>query len=192
MAALLQSSKSIAGDKSRIPSIHSRPRCGHVDRGRICIASAAQKETSSTIRRTGKDKPDWTGSMPAIRAQYPHLTLQKLISTVSPISTFVGRYCDKLAILLFAVLVAGDALLSRMVNAAVGIKPLFAVMKVAAKQVLKSTAERNGVPWDSTVQQLQNTPEVLYICKPVTRSCTLSHILPPPWIARLPCSASPS
>lgn len=75
----------------------------------------------------------------------------------------------------FAVLVSGDALLSRVVNAAIGIKPLFAVMKVAAKQVLKSTAERNGVPWDSTVQQLQNTPEVLYICKPVTRSCTLFH-----------------
>lgn len=104
---------------------------------------------------------------------------------------FVGRYCDKLAILLFAVLVAGDALLSRVVNAAIGIKPLFAVMKVAAKQVLKSTAERNGVPWDSTVQQLQHTPEVLYICKPVTRSCTLSHILPPQWISRRPCSASP-
>jgi len=48
-----------------------------------------------------------------------------------------------------------------MVNAAIGIKPLFAVMKVAAKQVLKSTAERNGIPWDNTVQQLQNTPEVL-------------------------------
>lgn len=54
----------------------------------------------------------------------------------------------------------GDALLSRMVNAAIGFKPLYAVMKVAAKQVLKSTAERNGVPWDRTVQQLQNTPEV--------------------------------
>ena len=103
------------------------------------------------------------------------MTLQRFTLGVSPISTFVGRYCDKLAILLFAVLVAGDALLSRVVNAAIGIKPLFAVMKVAAKQVLKSTAERNGVPWDSTVQQLQNTPEVLYICKPVTRSCTLSH-----------------
>lgn len=48
-----------------------------------------------------------------------------------------------------------------MVNAAIGIRPLFAVMKVAAKQVLKSTAERNGIPWDDTVQQLQNTPEVL-------------------------------
>lgn len=55
---------------------------------------------------------------------------------------------------------AGDALLSKMVNAAIGFKPLYAVMKVAAKQVLKSTAERNGVPWDRTVQQLQNTPEV--------------------------------
>ena len=55
---------------------------------------------------------------------------------------------------------AGDALLSRMVNTAIGIKPLFAVMKVAAKQVLKSTAERNGIPWDGTVRELQNTPEV--------------------------------
>lgn len=58
---------------------------------------------------------------------------------------------------------AGDALVSRVVNTAISIKPLFAVMKVAAKQVLKRTAERNGIPWDGTVRELQNTPEVLLL-----------------------------
>lgn len=54
---------------------------------------------------------------------------------------------------------AGDALLSKLVNAAINTKPLYALMKVAAKQVYKSTAERNGVPWDATVRQLQATPQ---------------------------------
>jgi hypothetical protein len=57
---------------------------------------------------------------------------------------------------------AGDKLLSKVVNAAIGFKPLYAVMKVAAKQVLKSTAERNGIPWDGTVRQMQSTPEVFH------------------------------
>ena len=54
---------------------------------------------------------------------------------------------------------AGDDLLSRLVNAAIGFKPLYALMKVGAKHVLQSTAERNGVPWRATARQLQNTPE---------------------------------
>lgn len=45
-------------------------------------------------------------------------------------------------------------------NAAIGFKPLYALMKVGAKHVLQSTAERNGVPWRATVRQLENTPEV--------------------------------
>ena len=54
---------------------------------------------------------------------------------------------------------AGDDPLSRLVNAAIGFQPLYALMKVGAKHVLQSTAERNGVPWRATVRQLQNTPE---------------------------------
>ena len=54
---------------------------------------------------------------------------------------------------------AGDDLLSRLVNAAIGFKPLYALMKVGAKHVLQSTAERNGVPWRATARQLQDTPE---------------------------------
>ena len=50
--------------------------------------------------------------------------------------------------------------MSRAVNAAISFKPLYALMKVGAKQVLKGTAERNGIPWDAAVHQLQNTPEV--------------------------------
>ncbi len=43
---------------------------------------------------------------------------------------------------------------------AIGFKPLYTLMKVGAKHVLQSTAERNGVPWRATVRQLENTPEV--------------------------------
>lgn len=33
-------------------------------------------------------------------------------------------------------------------------------MKVAAKQVLVDTANKNGIPWKQTVKKLQSTPEV--------------------------------
>lgn len=46
-------------------------------------------------------------------------------------------------------------------------------MKLAAKQVLKSTAEKNGIPWDSTVQQLQNTPEVPFFVPICTQVISL-------------------
>ena len=71
---------------------------------------------------------------------------------------------------------AGDALLSKAVNAAIGFKPLYALMKVGAKQVYKGTAERNGVPWDATVRQLQATPQA---CTLPVLLCTASlHMLP--------------
>ncbi len=51
-------------------------------------------------------------------------------------------------------------MLSRAVNTLIGIKPLYSVMKVAAKQVLVDTANKNGIPWQKTVRDLQNSPEV--------------------------------
>ena len=56
---------------------------------------------------------------------------------------------------------AGDDLLSQVVNAAIGFKPLYSVMKVAAKRVIQRTAEDCGVPWQQRVKDLKNTPEVL-------------------------------
>lgn len=42
---------------------------------------------------------------------------------------------------------AGDDLLSRSVNLLIQTKPIYAVMKHQARQVLIKTAEKNGVPW---------------------------------------------
>ena len=67
MAALFQTSNFLAGDNcARSPSINSRFRYSHVDRGRTSAKAASQvaEETASTSGRTGKDKPDWTGLMP--------------------------------------------------------------------------------------------------------------------------------
>ena len=47
-----------------------------------------------------------------------------------------------------------------MVNTLIGIKPIYSVMKVAAKQVLVDTANKNGIPWQETVKELQSNPEV--------------------------------
>ncbi|MGD1905793.1 MAG: class I SAM-dependent methyltransferase [Leptolyngbyaceae cyanobacterium] len=45
---------------------------------------------------------------------------------------------------------AGDDLLSKLVNLLIRTKPLYALMKRQARQVLIKTAEKNGIPWRQT------------------------------------------
>lgn len=52
-------------------------------------------------------------------------------------------------------------MLSRVVNTLISIKPIYSIMKIAAKQVLVDTANKNGIPWKETVRELQSNPEVL-------------------------------
>lgn len=48
---------------------------------------------------------------------------------------------------------AGDEPLSRFVSALISIKPLFAIMRVAARQVLISSANKKGIPWRQISEQ---------------------------------------
>ena len=68
---------------------------------------------------------------------------------------------------------AGDDLLSKVVNRLIQTKPLYALMKRQARQVLIKTAEQNGIPWRQTradyeasaiAQQLEaiHNPAVIY------------------------------
>jgi len=68
---------------------------------------------------------------------------------------------------------AGDDLLSKVVNRLIQTKPLYALMKRQARQVLIKTAEQNGIPWRQTradyeasaiAQQLEaiRNPAVIY------------------------------
>lgn len=50
---------------------------------------------------------------------------------------------------------AGDDLLSRGVNLLIQTKPIYALMKQQARQVLIKTAEKNGVPWRQQVEELE-------------------------------------
>lgn len=50
---------------------------------------------------------------------------------------------------------AGDDLLSRCVNLLIQTKPLYALMKQQARQVLIKTAESNGVPWRKHYEELE-------------------------------------
>lgn len=52
---------------------------------------------------------------------------------------------------------AGDDLLSRCVNRLIQTKPLYAVMKQQARQVLIKTAEKNGIPWRQNYEALANS-----------------------------------
>lgn len=60
---------------------------------------------------------------------------------------------------------AGDDVLSGLVNALITFKPLFGIMKVAARNTLISTAEKNGIPWRGRASQLasmQSELDALY------------------------------
>jgi len=50
---------------------------------------------------------------------------------------------------------AGGDLLSRLVNILIQTKPIYSVMKHQARQVLMKTAEKNGIPWRKTYQELE-------------------------------------
>ncbi len=50
---------------------------------------------------------------------------------------------------------AGEDLLSKFVNLLIQTKPLYALMKRQARQVLIKTAEKNGIPWRQTRSQFE-------------------------------------
>ena len=50
---------------------------------------------------------------------------------------------------------AGQNILSRLVNLLIQIKPLYALMKRQARQVLIRTAEKNGIPWQQNYRELE-------------------------------------
>lgn len=52
---------------------------------------------------------------------------------------------------------AGDDLLSRFVNVLIQTKPIYAVMKHQARQVLIKTAEKHGIAWRKTKEELEAT-----------------------------------
>lgn len=52
---------------------------------------------------------------------------------------------------------AGDHLLSRFVNVLIQTKPIYALMKHQARQVLIKTAEKKGIAWRKTYQELENS-----------------------------------
>ncbi len=52
---------------------------------------------------------------------------------------------------------AGEDLLSRIVNTLIKTKPIYALMKQQARQVLIKTAEKNGIPWRENTQSLLNS-----------------------------------
>ena len=52
---------------------------------------------------------------------------------------------------------AGQDFLSRLVNLMINTKPLYALMKRQARQVMIKTAENNGIPWRDTYQSLEQS-----------------------------------
>jgi hypothetical protein len=59
---------------------------------------------------------------------------------------------------------AGDKLMSKVVNWMIHTKPVFGVMKLGAKAVMKRTSRKAGVDWDAHARQMQQTAEVRQRC----------------------------
>ncbi len=55
----------------------------------------------------------------------------------------------------------GGGPVTSLVNAAIGFKPLYGVMKVLAKRHLKGNSDKRGVHWDSNIQELQGKLQVI-------------------------------
>lgn len=68
----------------------------------------------------------------------------------------------------------GDPL-SSVVNALIGFKPLFFLMKIAARKTLISTAEENGIPWSERAAQLTSIQSQLESYKASCESPTLTY-----------------
>jgi ubiquinone/menaquinone biosynthesis C-methylase UbiE len=64
---------------------------------------------------------------------------------------------------------AGEDFLSKIVNILINIKPIYALMKQQARQVLIKTAEKNGVLWRKNCQDLDR-PEVKNLLTEITNS----------------------
>lgn len=55
---------------------------------------------------------------------------------------------------------AGQNVMSRIVNWMIETKPIYAVMKLGAKNAMKSTTQKAGIDWDGHVRRMEATPEV--------------------------------
>eukprot|EP00882_Tetradesmus_deserticola_P026936 GHRQ01029759.1.p1 GENE.GHRQ01029759.1~~GHRQ01029759.1.p1 ORF type:complete len:136 (+),score=25.94 GHRQ01029759.1:815-1222(+) len=53
----------------------------------------------------------------------------------------------------------GDGMLSKVVNWMISTKPVFNVMKLGAKNAMKSTTLKAGIDWDGHVRKMQQTAE---------------------------------
>lgn len=54
---------------------------------------------------------------------------------------------------------ASGGVVSDVVNALISFKPLFSIMKIAARRTLINTAEKNGIMWTQTAQNLEKIQE---------------------------------
>ncbi|KAF6254312.1 S-adenosyl-L-methionine-dependent methyltransferase [Scenedesmus sp. NREL 46B-D3] len=55
---------------------------------------------------------------------------------------------------------AGDNVLSKVVNWMINTKPIFGVMRLGAKNAMKSTTSKAGIDWDGHVRKMQQTAEL--------------------------------
>ncbi|KAJ7541969.1 hypothetical protein O6H91_10G083500 [Diphasiastrum complanatum] len=67
----------------------------------------------------------------------------------------------------------GDSPLSRFVSMLISMKPLYSLMKVAARQVLINTAEKKGVPWRQMSEGLLTSN--VYAEKPLVENASLVY-----------------
>ncbi len=109
---------------------------------RACIAPRAQPRSLIVLAASSaavplKDQGSWTGVAPG---GTPGLAPYKLQS-------FIKK----------TILTVADEVLMRIVNAAISTPPVYGAMKLMARQIMISTAEKKGVNWKQTVSELERS-----------------------------------
>ena len=119
--------------------VFSSHHAGHrLARQRLLVQATTASPSRSAI--PAQEKPPWAGAQ--------------------TLTTSAGAVCAQWRMLILGIGLTGGGPVTSLVNAAIGFKPLYGVMKVLAKRHLKGNSEKRGVHWDGNIQELQGKLQV--------------------------------
>ena len=151
------------GGRLVLRSSRSCPRGGATPRPRL-RPIRVQASVSTRDASGERTKPPWAG-----RAMFCDLSSWIYVPPAGRrwhvVEVRVWEAGTQLVNHVARVLCTGDGLLSGALNLAIRTPLLFALMKMGAKKVMKTTAEKKGVPWSRRCQELEKSEVWLFPCE---------------------------
>lgn len=133
------------------------------------VPSAAPRRSlrvhaSSSATSAKQEQPAWTGERNALQVcigcDTPHFKQCDGVNAAASLLELHRQHPSICHSLNISQPASGESLLSSLVNLLIATQPLYAIMKIFAKNAMKTSAAKKGVAWDEHVQQLQADPEV--------------------------------